>query len=67
VANPAGAILSAALLLRHHWARPEAADRLEMAVFAALSAGARTPDLGGTAATRSVTDAVLAQLGDVAR
>ena len=64
VANPAGAILSAALLLRHHWARPEAADQLEMAVFTALAAGARTPDLGGTATTRSVTDAVLGELGD---
>lgn len=64
LANPAGAILSAALLLRHHWARPEAADRLERAVYAALGAGARTPDLGGTATTRSVTDAVLGELGD---
>ncbi|MEO6063079.1 MAG: isocitrate/isopropylmalate family dehydrogenase [Thermoflexales bacterium] len=62
IANPAGAILSAALLLRHHWARPAAADQLEAAVFAALAAGARTPDLGGTASTRSVTDAVLALL-----
>ena len=64
LANPAGAILSAALLLRYHWARPEAADRLERAVFAALAAGARTPDLGGSASTQSVTDAVLARLAD---
>ena len=64
LANPAGAIVSAALRVRHHWARPEAADRLERSVYAALGAGARTPDLGGTATTRSVTDAVLGELGD---
>lgn len=66
IANPAGAMLSAAMLLRHHWGRPEAAAQLEGAVEGALLAGARTPDLGGTASTRSVTDAVLARL-DVAQ
>ena len=62
IANPAGAILSGALLLRHHWGRFEAADRLENAVFAALRDGARTPDLGGSATTREVLDAVLGRL-----
>jgi len=63
IANPAGAMLSAALLLRHHWGRTEAADRLEAAVHAALGAGVRTPDLGGSARTQEVTAAVLTQLG----
>ncbi len=60
-ANPMAAILSAALLLRDHGA-PEAADRLERAVDAALAAGIRTPDLDGSATTaevgRWVTEAV---------
>ncbi len=35
-ANPLAALLSAALLLRHHWALPELAERLESAVAATL-------------------------------
>jgi homoisocitrate dehydrogenase len=63
IANPAGAILSAALLLRHHWKRPDLAERVESAVYAALAGGHRTPDLGGSATTIQVRDAVLAGLG----
>jgi homoisocitrate dehydrogenase len=62
IANPAGAILAAALLVRHHWHLDEVADRIEQAVYAALESGARTPDLDGTATSREVTDAVLGRL-----
>ncbi|PZU79943.1 MAG: 3-isopropylmalate dehydrogenase [Sphingomonas sp.] len=61
-ANPCAAILSAAMLLRHSLALPEPADRIEAAVAAALATGVRTPDLGGTASTRTMGDAVLAAL-----
>jgi homoisocitrate dehydrogenase len=64
IANPAGAILSAALLLRHHWKRPDLADRVESAVYAAIARGHRTPDLGGAATTAQVRDAVLAALDE---
>lgn len=46
------AILTAALMLRE-LGLPEAAGTLEAAVRDALSAGMTTPDLGGTAGTRS--------------
>jgi homoisocitrate dehydrogenase len=62
IANPAGAILSTALLLRHHWQQPDAALRIENAVFAALESGVCTPDLGGQATTREAMDAVLTRL-----
>ncbi|MEO7138059.1 MAG: 3-isopropylmalate dehydrogenase [Gemmatimonadales bacterium] len=49
VANPIGAIGSAAMLLRHGLALPEAAQLVEEGIAAALTAGARTSDiaLGG--------------------
>ena len=61
-ANPCAAILSAAMMLRHSLDAGDAADRIEAAVSAALATGARTPDLGGTATTRAMGDAVLAAL-----
>jgi len=45
IANPIGAIASAALLLRHGLGLPEAADAVEQAIRAVLEAGARTRDL----------------------
>jgi homoisocitrate dehydrogenase len=59
IANPTGAILSAALLLRYHWKQIGAAERIEQAVYAAIAAGYRTRDLGGTSTTRQVADAIL--------
>jgi 3-isopropylmalate dehydrogenase len=45
VANPIGAIASAAMLLRHGLQLPDAADLVEQAIAAVLDAGARTPDI----------------------
>jgi len=45
VANPLGAIASAAMLLRYGLRLPEAADLVDQAVSAVLSAGVRTADL----------------------
>ena len=61
IANPAGMLLSTALLLEHGLGRPEPAHTLERAVDAALEQ-AQTPDLGGTASTDDVLAAVLAEL-----
>ncbi len=62
IANPCGAILSAALLARHYWQLTEVADRLEQAVYGAIESGARTPDLGGQATTREVTTEILKRI-----
>ena len=61
-ANPCAAILSAAMMLRYSLKMPEAADRIEGAVAAAITAGARTADLGGEVSTQAMGDAVLAHL-----
>ncbi|MEB3414892.1 3-isopropylmalate dehydrogenase [Alteriqipengyuania sp. WL0013] len=57
-ANPVGAILSFAMLLRHALGEEVAARSVEEAVRGALGAGVGTEDLGGTATTRSVAGAV---------
>lgn len=69
IANPVAMILSAAMLLawlgerRQDPAATRAAARIEKAVTAVLARGtARTPDIGGTATTREVGDAVAAAL-----
>ena len=61
-ANPLATILSAAMMLRYSLGQAGAADRIETAVAAALASGARSPDLGGSMATRQMGDAVLAAL-----
>jgi 3-isopropylmalate dehydrogenase len=62
IANPLAMFLSAALMLRHGLARPDAAARIESAVDRALEGGLRTSDLGGTATTAEATEAVLKEL-----
>ena len=66
VANPLATILSAAMMLRYTLGRPEAADRIERAVGAALEQGLRTADIaapgGASVGTRDMGDAVVAQL-----
>ncbi len=61
-ANPLATILSAALMLRYSLGQPEAADRVETAVAAALASGARSPDLGGSMTTGAMGEAVLTAL-----
>ena len=62
VANPSAAILSAAMLLDHLGYDDEAAA-VDDAVESVLAEGPRTADLGGSAGTDDVTDAVLDRLG----
>jgi tartrate dehydrogenase/decarboxylase/D-malate dehydrogenase len=62
IANPLAAILSAGMLL-DHLGLTEMAAAVRRAVAAVLKAGRpRTPDLGGTATTAAVADAVIAAL-----
>jgi 3-isopropylmalate dehydrogenase len=61
-ANPLATILSVAMMLRYSLGRSAEADRIEAAVAAALKAGHRTADLGGTMSTSAMGDAVLAEL-----
>jgi len=62
VANPVGAILSAAMMLDYLGMFNEA-HRIEQAVEAAVQAGETTRDVGGTLGTRAAGDAILRRLG----
>jgi tartrate dehydrogenase/decarboxylase / D-malate dehydrogenase len=61
IANPIGAIWSAALMLEHLGLTDEAA-RVMRAIESTTAAGRVTPDLGGQCTTHQVGDAVVAAL-----
>jgi tartrate dehydrogenase/decarboxylase/D-malate dehydrogenase len=61
IANPIGAIWSAALML-DHLGEPDGGGRLLRALEAVCREGPRTRDLGGTASTSEVGDAVAARV-----
>ncbi len=63
IANPAGAIWSAALMLEH-LGEADAARRVMEALEAACRDGIRMRDIGGSASTSEVGDAVAAHLAD---
>jgi tartrate dehydrogenase/decarboxylase/D-malate dehydrogenase len=61
IANPIGAVLSAAMMLE--WlGEPAAAASIRGAVERALSARHLTPDVGGTLTTTQITDAIVTHL-----
>ena len=63
VANPAGAIWAASLLLEHA-GYTTAGARVLGALEEAIASGVKTPDLGGTASTAEVTEAVIGRLSE---
>ena len=66
IANPVGAMLSAAMMLRHGLGEADAADAVEKAVQRALSEDP-TKDLGGSRGTAAFTEAVVRGLPTPAR
>ena len=60
IANPTAAILSLAMLLRHHWQRDEEAQKIEAAVYHALKEGEHTTDIFNENAisTQAFTDRI---------
>jgi tartrate dehydrogenase/decarboxylase/D-malate dehydrogenase len=62
IANPIGQIWSGALMLRH-LGIPQAADAVENAIARTLAESPlRTPDMGGTASTRELGEAIASEL-----
>ena len=61
-ANPVAAVLSLAMLLRHSLGREEDAVRIERAVEAILADGVLGGDLGGSASTQEVGDAIVRKI-----
>lgn len=62
LANPCASVLSLAMAFRHSLGAPDVADRIDRAVLAVLEKGVLTRDLGGTAGTQEMADALLAEL-----
>ncbi len=66
IANPIGAVLSGALMLRHSFDDDDGARRIEKAVEKTIARGARTRDIARSAepalSTKSFTDLILANL-----
>jgi 3-isopropylmalate dehydrogenase len=62
IANPLGAILSAGLLLKFTFDRPDLNELIERAVSTALKTGIHSADLGGSASTDEVTESVVSGL-----
>ncbi len=62
IANPIGAILSAAMLLRHSLKLETEAAAVDLAVENAIASGARTCDLGGGLKTRQMSDEIIKRI-----
>ena len=62
IANPVGAVLSAALLLRHSLGLVKEAEAVERAVDGAITAGFRTADIRGTHGTAEVTETIVKRI-----
>jgi 3-isopropylmalate dehydrogenase len=67
IANPLGAILSVALMLRHTFHLQKEAECVEAAVIAALKGGFRTKDLAGPGERAVSTSEMGAQVAEVVR
>jgi 3-isopropylmalate dehydrogenase len=65
IANPTGAILSAALLLRYSLNLEQEAAAIEQAVYQALAEGCHTADLGGSLTTAQMTGEIVRRLEDI--
>ncbi len=63
IANPYGAILSVALLLRHSLHREDLAQAVESAVDDCITEDVLSRDIGGTATTRAIGEAVRRETG----
>jgi len=65
IANPIGAILSAALMLRYSFGMEEEAKAIEQAVNATLDEGVRTKDMRGEASTTEMGARVRSHLSTI--
>ena len=59
IANPIGMILSVGMMLEYNLGNKRAARKIDAAVTLSLKSGALTPDLGGSATNKDVTNSVI--------
>jgi len=66
IANPCASVLSLAMAFRYSLGSPKLADMIDRAVSQVLDQGVWTRDLGGTASTSEMGEAILAALASTA-
>ena len=67
IANPLGAILSVAMMLRHTFHLTREAECIEAGVMSSLKGGFRTPDLAASGEPTVTTEAMGRQIGEFVR
>lgn len=67
IVNPIATILSVSMMLKYSLCQPELATAVDLAVKNVLDNGVRTADIKGTASTKEMGDAVVAELTQLLR
>lgn len=62
IVNPVATLLSVGMMLKYSLGEPVLAQAVDQAVKAVIDSGIRTGDIGGTAKTTEVGDAVAAEI-----
>lgn len=62
IANPVGMILSVGMMFEFTFGRPDLNHAIEAAIAAVLADGIKTREIGGTASSSQMTDAILERL-----
>jgi 3-isopropylmalate dehydrogenase len=62
IVNPVATILSMSMMCKYSLCRPDVAEKIDEAVKNVIDKNIRTKDIGGTAKTSEVGDAVAAEL-----
>jgi 3-isopropylmalate dehydrogenase len=62
IVNPVAMILSVSMMLKYSLCLPEVATAIDKAVETVIESGVKTGDIGGTATTKEVGDAVAKEL-----
>ncbi|KAL1587767.1 3-isopropylmalate dehydrogenase [Cladosporium halotolerans] len=65
IVNPVATILSVSMMLKYSFQRPDLASKVDAAVKKCIDAGVRTKDIGGSAGTAEVGDAVAKELAAI--
>ena len=65
VVNPVATILSVSMMLKYSFQQPELAKKVDQAVKIVIDKGIRTKDIGGSAKTSEVGDAVAKELAEI--
>lgn len=65
VVNPIATVLSVSMMLKYSLQQPELARKVDQAVKATIDNGVRTKDIGGSAGTAEVGDAIAKELAAI--